>query len=81
MSENISDEEKNILPSIKKLLNINGGIICFKIGSINIFDIEKVLKKMNYCEYYDTNAYETKTFTTFSGLKILYLKYNTGSGY
>jgi hypothetical protein len=79
INENITKEEKNILPSIKKLLNIDGGIICFKRGEAGIFEIEKVLQEMDYCACFGS-AYEIKSFTTFSGLKVLYLNYDTESG-
>lgn len=79
INDNLSEEEKNILPSIEEIFNVYGGMICFKLIKLNLYMIENVLKEMDYCALLD-RPFKIGCFITFSGLKILYLEYDTESG-
>jgi hypothetical protein len=76
INKDTTNEEKNILPSMREVLKIENGVICLKIPDGNYYSVEEILQRMNFCDW-DNHIYKNGSFYSFSGLKVMYLAYDT----
>jgi hypothetical protein len=71
----LTNEEKDILPSIKKLTEYHErNLICIKTNNLSIYYIKKVIDSILLGTSGHIDIKKISVFTTFTGLKILYYK-------